>query len=862
MTPEELKRLLADVLQGSGARSLGPSNSRDEKEAAKALDEFTRQIKRSIEQYKQANKFSSQFLDALSGNTVRTQDLMSDLEHLDRQIKDINETYTDAKDQGEKYIKIEQINEEKKQKVLAASTRNLTGSLLNLGVAGMNAASTLLNGAFDFANGLVENQTGNTLFKNSIITAAKATQEFSVGVTNAGQSIGQTISMLSMLMPGGWVVKAITAGVGLLIQGISIFSEKAIKKSEEVFEKGVNLLDKQLTKTVDGFKDINSVGGILAGGMTQLTKNSVEAGVDLRDFSEGVKGSADSIRHTGLSFDFATQRLAGISGVLRRSELGKQLDALGISTQEQIEMSAEVMARLSMAGDKRVRSDEYVAQQTVKYAEDLRLLQGITGGQAKEAMKKARDEALQGGFLALAARAGGDAGEKIKKMLPFIDAMGETMSATIKEIAQTGTTTNTEGLIMMQNNRELATGVRQIIDHIHDGTQTSDQTNELMSRIVESAAKTQKRMFETGQAMGTTTAAIVGNNATLKGVYKGQNDLIIAGTRVSEKGLKQDEQALKTEEKHLQELDDNVVTFTKNTREMNVAATRDLFPLLQGYTGYIAGMKKPFEEFRQALKEAIDFIYKVSGKKPPANSVVTENNDTTTENPAATDKPKKRDHGLRPAGLRGAAAVNRNPGNLRFANQAHATLGTSGFASFETIDDGLIALANDLYGKLNGSSRLGKLDTIRTLISKYAPPNENDTKAYIDHISKFLKLDPDATIPVTPSMLAKLTTGIIGQENFGDPLKGYNMRDGIQAAVAAALNIDPGKIGEFAKGGIIEPRDGGQVVKVAEAGQREGIFPANKNEPFPFHLDDRQFNKLLSALTGHLDVSKKILGSL
>jgi hypothetical protein len=74
------------------------------------------------------------------------------------------------------------------------------------------------------------------------------------------------------------------------------------------------------------------------------------------------------------------------------------------------------------------------------------------------------------------------------------------------------------------------------------------------------------------------------------------------------------------------------------------------------------------------------------------------------------------------------ASVNNNPGNLRFANQTGATLGEGGFAKFSTPEDGAKALENQI--KLDASRNL----TLSQFVSKYAPPSENDTVAYLNYL--------------------------------------------------------------------------------------------------------------------------------
>jgi len=86
------------------------------------------------------------------------------------------------------------------------------------------------------------------------------------------------------------------------------------------------------------------------------------------------------------------------------------------------------------------------------------------------------------------------------------------------------------------------------------------------------------------------------------------------------------------------------------------------------------------------------------------------------------------------------AAVNNNPGNLKFVHQAGATLGTGGFARFETPEAGYRALVDQI--RLDA----GRGKTLAQYITKYAPPPENDTGLYIAQACRSLGIDANAPL--------------------------------------------------------------------------------------------------------------------
>lgn len=84
-------------------------------------------------------------------------------------------------------------------------------------------------------------------------------------------------------------------------------------------------------------------------------------------------------------------------------------------------------------------------------------------------------------------------------------------------------------------------------------------------------------------------------------------------------------------------------------------------------------------------------------------------------------------HSLIVQGIENYSAVGQNPGSLPpgpFADRHGATGSSNGRAVFPSFADGMMAAADLMDGDSYNSL------TVRDAITKYAPPNENDTAAY------------------------------------------------------------------------------------------------------------------------------------
>lgn len=124
-----------------------------------------------------------------------------------------------------------------------------------------------------------------------------------------------------------------------------------------------------------------------------------------------------------------------------------------------------------------------------------------------------------------------------------------------------------------------------------------------------------------------------------------------------------------------------------------------------------------------------------------------------------------------PRGIR-----NNNPGNIRKSSAnwvGKIEDGTdSSFEQFDNPINGLRALMKILcsYYKKYG------LDTVRSIINRWAPPNENDTSSYVIGVADRMGVGPDVKLPVRdiPDLM-NLAIAIVLHENGRPPFdSGYS----------------------------------------------------------------------------------------
>lgn len=141
-----------------------------------------------------------------------------------------------------------------------------------------------------------------------------------------------------------------------------------------------------------------------------------------------------------------------------------------------------------------------------------------------------------------------------------------------------------------------------------------------------------------------------------------------------------------------------------------------------------------------------------------------------------------------PRGIR-----NNNPGNIRWSNDQWKGLipkdqaSDKSFCVFRTPEYGIRAMTRILrrYTQYPGIPNVGKpkIDTIREIISRWAPPNENNTEAYIQSVAKNVGVAANSPIDVFDSaIMLKLLKAIIAHENGQQPYTDAQILAGINLA--------------------------------------------------------------------------------
>jgi hypothetical protein len=130
---------------------------------------------------------------------------------------------------------------------------------------------------------------------------------------------------------------------------------------------------------------------------------------------------------------------------------------------------------------------------------------------------------------------------------------------------------------------------------------------------------------------------------------------------------------------------------------------------------------------------------------------------------------------------------NNNPGNVDYHPSSDPWLGlanppTDGrFCVFDTPEHGIRVMAKLLLAY----QTFHDCKSIRDIIDRWAPPVENDTSDYIDHVAHMVGVSPDSLIDAhRPSVMTELVRAIITHENGEQPYTTAQIEAGIGMALS------------------------------------------------------------------------------
>lgn len=276
------------------------------------------------------------------------------------------------------------VSEEVKSKVKEFGSELNTGNenLKRFGKGMGDFALAAVKHTTDIAKSVQNSTKGYELAGALVSKGADLTSGALTGAGNMASDFG------SSLMSGS--KKARGFGVALeLLGGALKFGGQAASAVKPGFE----ILLTQLKFVTDGYDKSVSAGAVFADSYAGFAKTANDSTLTIRQFGEFISKNNSVLQQSGIGIAQAAQRVGAVGKVLKDSGTDQQLMKLGYGFEEQAEITAKVMADMRRAGrDISAVSTGEIAEQTEKYATNLRVIAAITGKDAKQAQEKSRQE--------------------------------------------------------------------------------------------------------------------------------------------------------------------------------------------------------------------------------------------------------------------------------------------------------------------------------------------------------------------------------------------------------------------------------------------------------------------------------------
>lgn len=380
----------------------------------------------------------------------------------------------------------------------------------------------------------------------------------------AGAAIGGLGVLASSTNPYVKTLGVVASVAGPAIVAMGESASKAAKF-------GLEVVQKELEKTITAFNTMSKSGALFADGMTGMRNAAGNAGLSVDVFSKVVADRSTELGAAGIGVTEATKRMGGVAKSFSETvgasgkSVQMELRNLGYSLEEQAGLIAETMADLNRRGTARGMTDQQIASATAQYAQDLRTLSAITGEDAKSKMAAAKAAANQIAFQNKLAEMDPT---KAKQLTDSMGAMTAQQQKDFMEMQLFGTVVNETGAIMMASNRGYANSMQQFNDAANEGALTFGKASDIQAENSKLALEDRKNLTAIGMAQAANGSFTEVANAGLEAMQKFQ-------------------------------------TYTKDSVEAAKAATEGQKNTQDALTNSVQGSAKAADELRVALQEKL-----------------------------------------------------------------------------------------------------------------------------------------------------------------------------------------------------------------------------------------------------------------
>jgi hypothetical protein len=520
------------------------------------------------------------------------------------QTKDQFNLLNQALEKAQSVSEVRDIQAAKSEILKAVTLKTGVTAAANFAVGMLKAANMILDASRAFELSIQSGASGVEAGTQNLISSIQANKQIQDTQADVIKDTSQGIGMLGMAF-GKWgkIIGGMITVLGPLVSSFMKFNNDQEAKAAEHRAK---LYGEELKKTEENYNKITAAGAMFANGMGEMRAQAANAGMRVKDFGDMIKNSTASLANMGMGLAQAAQRIGGVSRVLRTSDLGMQLRNLGLNAQEQGEAAASAAANLNASGRLRSMSDAQVAQVTVAYTKDLKILQGITGEDAKKKMEEARVRSMEADLMAQTLAKGGPvAMEKLRNQLA---TMPDSMKKGYMEFVSTGGTAIADAAtnVAIAQNPKIMAQYQQMFTTLGDGNKDASAAMAETGTLTEQTAKYAREHAASVKEMG--LAARVGASDIAAATMTIHNDLILTNQKFTE-GV------TAATAKNVEDLSRTQEPLTTAMTKLQNDTDKAAVALEQRLTPALAAAADAMPRFTGALKDAYEALAGMAGKK-------------------------------------------------------------------------------------------------------------------------------------------------------------------------------------------------------------------------------------------------------
>jgi hypothetical protein len=422
-------------------------------EQQKLLDEF--------DSLREALKSAGVDVDKFARRSVKS--LSDQMARLDKEVKKSGTNYKNA---GDALAALKEAIEEDTKEYTTAKQKRAAldqlekrarlGFVQNITDAGLRIGGVLLAGYANYfinqakttVSGLMG---GSSPFRLAADLQTAAADDFNTtlhGVTGAVESAAGPMALLATaagIASGGTAFLAaglFTAGAKL----VNFLSDKAT----DIFKFRVQKLGDALEVLTKSYNSAAGAGAVFAGGMDEFKTLQTEAALSQEQFAGVLSRNSYNLADSGLGVTEATKLLSGTVGKFTKMTgqsgitFRDQMQNLGFDIEAQGDLAADVISMVKRAGRQLV--PEELAQETLEYAKNLRVIQEITGEDARKKVAESKRLTESFGFQTRFLKATGGNAKALEDYTVASAKYPPVLQKAIQQAARLGTVTDFDAI--------------------------------------------------------------------------------------------------------------------------------------------------------------------------------------------------------------------------------------------------------------------------------------------------------------------------------------------------------------------------------------------------------------------------------